>query len=499
MVAISPWHRFVVDGFRLSPLFAVALGAAHGPSLPAQAESPSAQEAAVPARTDLIRLQNGNEIEGVILADGESSVTMRIAHGQEVEIPKSAIAKLVRRTRPTDTPEASTKSIWPVRHEWFQLRNVDGRLVGKLYYHVRPQRDGGAQLEQQWTFLEGGRKSFVSRIEVVDSQREPKSFLYREAVSRLSDDRVLRERLVRGEIKDGSLLLSTAGTDGRSKRSIPFPSGNSFPLAVAESLRRGDVEGALGYAASVYDPLDGVFELRRYRISDRVPAPRTVDASVRKRGVRLIESVEHGRTRREWIGAAGRIDLIEVNGVHLVAEPVSEQTALELGAFEKARSAPRVMQFRGHDLWLPRATWAFGRVIARGRCIELVPPVDDVSVRVRWLGNETTGEAILQGAGERLLTIYRLENKNFHETGQELVTLGDLPGLRIDGFEKDAHGRKRPAQIWLREAADGWLAITVGGSDAGVSAISAEVYEVIASLRPSPPKKRAATFAGPGR
>ncbi|MCA8970626.1 MAG: hypothetical protein KDC95_12610 [Planctomycetes bacterium] len=487
MVTTSPWYGSVR---------AIALVASLLVGHAASAQSEGATRAA--NANDLVVLQNGNEFEGTIVADADTSLTIRIAHGQELEIAKSMVSKIVRRSHAIETDaKEGTTSYWDGRNAWFHLRDELGRHIGKMHYYVRSTEDGGAQLEEQWTFVNEGRKSFMSRIEVLDANRAPVSFVFREAVSKLADERVLRERLVRGEVEDASLRIVEAGTDGRSTRTVPFPAGNSFPLAVAESVRRGESDGAHEYAASIYDPLDGVFELRRYELQDGVPAPRKSNQVARTTAT-LIESKEHGRTRREWIATDGSILLVEVNGIHLVAEPVSEATAIATATYGRLIKRPRVATLGDLDVFLPRATWQLGRTVERGHCIELVPPID-VHVRVRWVEGDTTGTSILQSASESMLTAFRIDHESFRETGQELRLFDGRPGLEIRGIMKDRVGHQIDVVHWMREQGSGWVVVTLEGDRRQVARVSDEARDLVGDICESTRNVASNSLASPSR
>lgn len=443
---------------------------------------------------DLVLLQNGNEFEGVITADEVDTLTMRLARGQEIEISKAVIAKVVRRTQLAEAGASiEPRAFWDQRHSWFHLRDALGHHVGKLHYHVRPNEDGGVQLEEQWTFVEEGRKSFLSRIEVLDAQRAPRSFVLREAVSRLSDDHVERERLVRGNVIGDTLHIVEAGLSGRRTRALPFPAGSSFPLAVAEAMRRGESEGAREFTAKVYDPLDAAFELRRYSIREGVAAPGS-DPQRRRSLATQIESHEHGRVRREWVATDASILLVEVNGIHLVAEPVSEATANATSSYGRLKLAPRVARLGDVEVFLPRATWQLGRTIERGRCIEVLPPID-VSARVRWVATKPSDDAMLLGFGERWLTAFCIDHTKFRETSQELVSFDGEAGLRITGKQKDAVGHEIDVVHWIRERGKGYVVVTLEGDARQVALAEVEARDLVHKLCPVTPS----VAAEPGR
>ncbi len=437
-----------------------------------------------PTKQDTVKLQNGNELEGRILAESESSLTIRIGPGQEIEIPKTRIATYSRLSRPEDPAAEAVASPWHQRDSWFLLRNADGAYVGKLHMLVHARGGKGYALEQQWTFVDARIKTLVSRVENVDRSLAPRSFQYRETVVRRRDERVQRERLVRGEVRHEKLLIDETNPAGRQKRSIPFPAGNLFPMLVEELLRRGGADQAHSFAASVFDPLDGTFELRRYSLVDGVPSPTPprAGASVRDAVVRLIECDSRGRRRREWVARDGRILLAEVNGVNLVAEPVAAETGLRTRSFDKIRAVPTWRPFAGLELWLPAATWKFGREVERGRVLDLVVPIADASVRVCYLDSKTD-EVLLLGAADDFVRRWLLDEPWFKERSRDSLEIGGRACVRVDGGGKAADGKLRLGRVFVLEAPTGYLVVAAAAPAKTWDFLAPDLDALISGLR----------------
>lgn len=460
-----------------------------GAGLAALASAGPAQDAG----RDVVKLKNGNQLEGLILEEGAKSLSIRIGPGQEIEIPKSVIATYTRVSEAPGNDERPANR-WHQRHAWFRLKDADGNLVGKLAIHVRPDDDGNLRLEQQWTFVERDTRTFLSRIETVDANLRPLRFQYRENLRPRNGENVLRERLLRGTVRNGKLELQEVLPGGRRERSIPFPPGNHFPMLVRELLRRGEAKGAHSFSASVFDPVEGVFELRRYNLADGVPAPAAAGTPGRAGLARLIESESSGRIRREWISPDGRILLVEVNGVHLVAEPVSEATAAALRAFDKEKALPAWRTFAGLHLWLPRATWSFGPELVRGKLLQLRSSLPESDVKA-WFLPEPAGGTTLQMVAQNFLQRWRLDEPWFREKSQDLVELSGRSCIRIDGGGKSAQGRLRRGRAYVLDAPSGYLVLSAQGPARTWGYLDLETREIIAGLRTT----RTETVASQGK
>lgn len=401
------------------------------------------QEAHEPLAQDTLKLKNGNLFEGRVLSENDRTVTIRIGPGQVLEVPKQIIATLARVSRKDDPGKDGAAQRLRPRSEWFLLRNGEGRVLGKLHILVKAEEQGGYRLEEQWSFHEEDRRRMlVSRIETVDARLRPRTCFYRETVLGRSAQKALDEKLYQGEVQDEQLLLKTFDKQGRRQRKLPFQRGNLFPLLVEELLREGEARGARTFHASIYDPMEGLFELRRYELCDGVAVPESLieSADARQGRVRLVEWQSGGRTKREWISADGKILLIEVNGVHLVAEPISAELGTSLVRPEKLRAQRSFHELAELEIWLPRATWRFGRTTPT--TLEILPPTPKSRVRA-ILGRGGEEPQHLQGVAEKMLSRWNLDHAWFQEKGQELFHTSGHALLRVHGGGKTEGGRLR--------------------------------------------------------
>lgn len=439
------------------------------PALLAQAE-PEA-----PAAQDCIELHNGSKLEGRIVAEDEQSLTIRLGPGQELTLPKKSVASFVRHGGKGQQDAAPS---WPEglgpRDDWFRLRDAQGRVVGTLQLVARAERGGTFSHEEYWLLFEssfgdvrillerqGGdferrvereeerRATRLVRIERVDAKLTPLSCYLREQLVDLDRDRTVYERVFDAEISHGRLRFKDQSTQGKDRDAIPFPAGSRLPLLVREQLRRGAAHGAEAFHASVFDPLEERFELRRFRLDEASPVPASFvrEAAPRPGRARLVEWKSDGRTHREWISAEGQILRIECNGVHLIAEPVSEEYARALKSPEAERRVPSQQAFGELELWLPRATWAFGALGAGEQSLTLLSATPGAELLV-WKG-ERDPEHLLVGVAQDVVRRYRLEYEDFESQQQELVQLDGRNALRLHGTRKDAQGREVAVRLWV--------------------------------------------------
>ncbi|PIE24340.1 MAG: hypothetical protein CSA62_03400 [Planctomycetota bacterium] len=426
-------------------------------------------------KSDLIELRNGAKLEGRILAEDENSLCIEIGPGQRITLPKKQIASFLR----LQNRDAITKRpVWPVglgpRDDWFRLRDAEGKVVGTLRLICKAEKDGLFHLEESWLLFENhlgqlrvslekrGKKierkaekqsrrtaTRLIRIERVDGELEPRACYYREQLVDLARDRTLYERIFDAEISHGYMRFKEQSTRGKQRQSLPFPAGSRLPLVVQERLRRGVARGAEAYHVAVFDPMEERFELRKFRVDDAAPVPAafTRSKTSRRGQARQVEWKSDGRVHREWISAEGQVLRIECNGVHLVAEPVSEAYAQALERPEAERQLPSVQRFGEVELWLPRATWAFGNLHAGGQQLPIQAANSSAVVSIQKA--ERDPQQLLVGVAQDFLRRYRLEHEDFDSQSQELIEMDGRKAVRIDGQQKSAKGRIEKVRIYV--------------------------------------------------
>ncbi|GEM_PF-2741521 len=414
------------------------------------------------APQDRLLLRNGYMLEGRILKRDGETFRIELGPGQVVEIEAARVRKVLEGPRPSPgggregqdsegdggrirgrkggaEPRPTRKAPrdegrgslpadrgdeegkggaaiadWKVRDAWFRLRDETGKVLGTLFLCAQAGEAGGFHLEERWNFYEGGERTVVQRIEDLDPRGRTKSFLYRENVLRRGTTRSLGERLVRGRIEGERLFLDEVGPKGRVRRTLPFLRGNRLPLSFREEARQEGFEEGIR-ECPVYDPLEGVSELRSLGVRKRDPVARGLfREGEREAGrARRLEFRSPDRVRREWISAEGRVLLIEVNGVHLVAERIPSELGRRLVEPERMKAGPSVRSWAGFECRLPRATWSFAPG-GRGPVLVLRPPVE--GARVRWVLQPLADRRqLLPGAVEDGLRRFLLDHPGFEE------------------------------------------------------------------------------------
>jgi len=432
---------------------------------------------------DKIKLKNGSVLEGRILTETENTLTVRIGPGQVVELEKRVVANYARVSRGRASESESASGALRARNEWFRLKSVEGKIIGTLHMIVRRGDANGYHVEEQWSFVDSGSRTLVSRIETVDSELRPKTCFYREAELPSNENgRVRKERLLRGEVNGNRLELSIFDGKTKEKREVVFQPGNLFPLIVDEMLRSGEARGAHSYHASIYDPMEGLFELRRYELAERVEVPKTLfgEKAVHPGYARLIERNTGGRIYRQWISAEGKILLMEVNGIHLVAEPIDRDFAVRLAKPAKIVAPASYQNFAGVDVYLPRATWRFDQVI-KNRHLKLLPSTPDSLVEAVF--QPASPEfAHLQGAAERMLKRWILDNPWFDETGQQILRINGRECLEINGKGKLADGSERRTRALFLPVTNGHMMLVAQSNQRSWEQLAGEFSDLTRSV-----------------
>ncbi|MCH7554022.1 MAG: FAD-dependent oxidoreductase [Chloroflexi bacterium] len=218
---------------------------------------------------------------------------------------------------------------------------------------------------------------------------KPKYSYYREVVTSNNGRKLLNERILEVRVKGGKLEITEITPKGRKTTSIFFQSGHQFPLAARERLRQGEASGAKSYQVSIFDAMEGSFEFRVYELSEDVPfaKERFPSTSVAKGMARLIENSAFGRMQREWVSREGQVLLMEVNGLELVAEPISVELGLKLqegGTLATMQVSPSYRTIGGFELWLPSASWRFTRIKHGGAWLHLDSGIPGTEISVRF-------------------------------------------------------------------------------------------------------------------
>jgi hypothetical protein len=310
---------------------------------------------------DRIVLTNGREVRGRIVEETDEKVVVELAMGGRMEFARSRVKEIVRDAAPeesgADEPEDRSGEL--TTEATFLVYGPERRLRG--WRRTREYRRGEERLFESVTaFLEDGDEPAVRVhvVEVAGPDLSPRAFTYRENVEGKP------EFLRRGEVSGTSMRVSEARLGDVKARSIPFPSGTSFPAAAraAALARRGELRGEVETA--VFDPVSGDFETIVWSYGE----PETVEHDGRPVEVTVLRSRRGRILSEERIGPDGRTVTAELNGPSLVAVAVPPERVdrLERGEEPEGREAEEIENRRadleaGFAVRKPGPRWTFER------------------------------------------------------------------------------------------------------------------------------------------
>ena len=447
-----------------------------------------------PASVDVIVLKNGSRLEGRILSEDDRLVQILIGPGQTLGVRKKTISSYERRSDDEETESrAAEEAAFPLRprSDWFRVRNGEGHIVGTLHLVANAEDTKTFRLEEQWTFRDGVKNTLVSRIERVDREGKPQSVYFREAVIDTKHDKILSERLFQGKVSTDTMIVFERDMKGKKDRLLGFGKGNLFPLYVRESLRQGKAKHAHSYHASVYDVMADLFELRTYEMQqdDPVPARYFPKTMVHKGSALRIQNVSRGRTIREWVAPGGRVLLMEINGLDLVAEPIEVKEALAIqkaSHLERRMLPPASQKLGGFDVWLPRATWSYVKAPRGSRVLRAYASLPDVEARATLLDAQEDVDTPL-AAARVLLQRWRLDHAWFEEKESREIEVRGRRWVRVLGKGRvaGANGRKTGMSgiLYLTRADQGWLLLSLSGPRKSMDRLEGEALEWVQKVR----------------
>ncbi len=448
-----------------------------------------------PAAMDVIVLKNGSRLEGRILSEDEELVQILIGPGQKLGVRKKRISSYERRSDEAETEKREgEEAAFPLRprSDWFRIRNAEGQIVGTLHLVANAEDTKVFRLEEQWTFREGRKNTLVSRIERVNREGKPVSLYFREAVIDTKFNKILSERLFQGKISTDSMVVFERTMKGKKERLLGFEKGNLFPLYVRESLRQGMAKNARSYHASVYDVMSDLFELRTYELEqdDPVPASYFPKLMVRKGSGLRIQSTSRGRTVREWVAPGGRVLLMEINGLDLVAEPIEAKEGLSIQKadhLDRKQLSPAQQSLGGFEVWLPRATWSYVRAPQGSRVLKALASIPDVEARAVLLDGFRDEIDTPEAAARILLQRWNLDHAWFEESESRGIQIHGRRWIRVlgKGRVRGDSGRKVPMAgiLYLTRADQGWLLLSLAGPRKSMDRLEGEALEWVRNVR----------------
>jgi hypothetical protein len=304
--------------------------------LPAAAAAALAALAAAPARADVVELNNGRSLEGEVLSETDTSVTLRVDGGQ-VTFPKSLVSSIRREPKPdpakTDPPKPAPApaagapapgapaaepkppekpepaGLVPAKDDWLLLWSPE-RRAGWRHSQAKLDPSGAGMFEEETTWLGPGGKpqGTVRLVEESGAGFTPLSFLL---VSEMPGKSYSRA----GHVAGGRLSVETWQDGQMTTRDLPVPRGLRFALAArALVLAESGREGA-AWNGPIYDPAAADFGTLAFRVARRESVSREgapVDTVV-------LAREEGGRAREERVAADGRLLDADLDGAGLSA------------------------------------------------------------------------------------------------------------------------------------------------------------------------------------
>jgi len=330
----------------------VWLATALAVTFPQATEQPPSVGSDAQSRDEIV-LEGGEKIIGKITKLAGNYIEVRLDENTVVGFDRSRIIRILRGGA---SAAAVVSARLTARDGWYLLHGGDGRTLGYLHGLVQVTKTGDVQLTEEWFF--GGNKGStrVTVVEIVDSDLRPRSCFYHERVSDKSG-RLVAESLRRGTVEGASLLVDWRSLRGREKQKYPFKPGARFPLAFREEIRQS--QGVAIHAANrqVFDVKTGQFknlqassvQRRKVAIDKRIVAVREV-------------SIEDGsRKNREWIDGNSQVLRREINGPALVAVRTTREQALRTESNYTLRGFSTAIA-RSADgqigVWLPNPIWS---------------------------------------------------------------------------------------------------------------------------------------------
>jgi len=447
------------------------------------------------ANMDVIVLKNGSRLEGRILLEDDKLVQILLGPGQKLSVRKKRISSYERRSDDTETEQREgEEAAFPLRprSDWFRIRNAEGQTVGTLHLIANAEDTKTFRLEEQWTFREGDQNTLVSRIERVDREGKPQSVYFREAVINTKLNKILQERLFQGKISTDTMIVFERNMKGKKDRLLSFEKGNLFPLYVRESLRQGLAKKARSYHASVFDVMADLFELRTYELAQDDPVPhRYFPKNLIHKGSGLrIQSNTRGRKIREWVAPGGRVLLMEINGLDLVAEPCDSKEGLAIQRsdhLDRQALSPARQNLGGFEVWLPRATWSYVKAPKGSPVLRALASIPDVEAEATLLDSSHTEVDTPISAAQTLLNRWYLDHAWFKEKESREILIRGRRWVRVTGEGIVAAEGKRKTNmsgiLYLTQADQGWLLLSAAGPSKSMDRLDNEVAEWAGQVR----------------
>ena len=445
---------------------------------PAAQQGPvAAAEAAMPARRDTIELRGGEVLVGRIVLERGNYVEIELQAGCVVGFRQEQIAAI---RKASVDPVAPVRAALPARDEWFLLHDGAGASIGSMHRTVSTDRNGLTQVLEEWEFAQGERTCQITSMCRADAGLRPVDCYFRERVIESAligspldpmakQQRVRVERIVEARVEGNRLSVSRLSPQGRTERTLPWPSDATFPQLLHElplQSKSGQV-----VAATVFDP--AVEDLRTTSLAGVRQRQAAIDGTVQL----VDESVEQSADGRNvtWRDGSGSVLRREVSGPALVAVRCSPETARnEVG--HRRVPAPFVTEAAGaFGLWVPNPAWTAS--VHEGSVALRIDSLD-ASIGLSKLGSLDAG-ASLDAAAHAVERWSSLTHPEMKVTSRSERSLRGVPAAQIE-TEGGVGADSRRARMVVVASDEGFLVLRCAAPSRSWDELDSD-FEAVAS------------------
>lgn len=443
------------------------------------------------ASLDVIELQGGGRIEGVVVVETDDYIEIEIGSDTVVGFERSRIASLERGV--ANAPDARASLALAPRDDWFVLHDADGVVVGRLHCTVTTDDEGRIRIGEEWSFGDAGESTEITRLEVLTGELSPLSTFYRERRRRVFDGRAVVERVVRGEVSDGSLVVEKKTLRDHERRVYEWREGLHFPLGATEQLRQTS-DGEM--RVDVFDAQTEAFVSRVFEVVDR-----RVDWRGEVRRVRELRHRANGQPNWEWLDAQGKTLRREVNGQGLVAVPVGPELSQNyVNASEPVFPASYILETgERFALWMPTPSWRAEEEPELGR-VTLHESVHGGSACLLVL-DQLDSDVMLDTAADTVDRWLRVVKPGLRAAVQARAKVRERRAVRLSAtYVEPRVGAPVPyrTDVYVFELGEVFVALCFDAPEEGYDALQADFDRMLATvdLHPVVEEAAASTVAG---
>lgn len=383
---------------------------------------------------DSVELKSGGVIDGVIVDESPTWVTVEVSAGARIEVARTDIIHIKRGARKTASAPASKPAFDSQRFDesWWTVSGIRGESIGTLHRLARRDRERPElyNLEEILEFTDDdGKNCIVSRIEMFDSAMNPVECQYREVFEGGSSH-------VRATVAGAQLEVETMDSVGRSREQMPFPKGTLFPLMFEMRALEARLATGQKFECEVFDP----FARNIIKKTVRAEAPRRIAT---ENETPVLHSIlifkNRGTDSVYWIGRNGELARRELNGPDLIATKTTQALAQSArGAATNASWVARDSSGRLRVL-LPGVEWEVDRLADGAISVRRKDGIASVAACVM----DAEAGATLTSNGVDLERRLKMSLADFKRTGEhELFQIGNVAAAKFRfQYSQDNHDR----------------------------------------------------------